>query len=428
MVVDEGTSNNFVPIPILDPANATLVLAFASPSVVYTAASDDLWLSAHSEGVQTIWDRDAPGQQTNLTVYYPDKQVSVLACLEQHQICNPNAGSGQQSCTQFRSMYHQFSDEELQEVLTTERQMAVVGNLLGSILGLDYYIDETTLLAESIAAYGMSLPLASDQWMQEVKNWFTIGLATTQRFMLEYVTGPADSQYSSFINTTVAATDPNVAWLCENQIINRGDYTNFRTLTISLIFALGIIVYAANQSLEFITGAVRDRYTSGRWRQQAWWAEGTLQLQRRTFEGAGIKWDSDEWDRIPVTEKGITFPALRTWEEMAPLNPGKNEGSAKTSQKLSERKTATTNLQTTDPESVDGDEQGEELRRTDTKPQCIVHVDSFATFVEHEGIQRTDTGKKNAIVQVDSCSTFDSEGSGTSSRGDEDVEDERRSV
>jgi hypothetical protein len=95
--------------------------------------------------------------------------------------------------------------------------------------------------------------------------------------MVEFVTGPSSGEYSSFIDQSKADTDPTIRWLCESQIINRGDYTNFRTLSISLIFALEIIIYAVNQSLDSITSIVW-RKRGGRWRQRAWWAEGTLQL------------------------------------------------------------------------------------------------------------------------------------------------------
>jgi hypothetical protein len=397
-VVDEGANGNFDPIPILSVENATVILAFASPSVVYTAPSDDLWLSAHEEGLQPFYDMYVSDNE-NLTVFYPDEQVSVLACLEQHQLCNPNSPSTDESCTPFRSMYHSFTDEELQAVFSTGHQIAIANNILSSILGLDYYVDETTLLAESFAAYGLSLPLAANQWILEVENWFTIGQAVLQRFMLETITGPASSQYSSQVNTTIAATDPTVAWMCENQIINRGDYTNFRTLTISLIFALGIIVYATNQSLEFITGSVRQKWRTGRWRQRAWWAEGTLQLQRRTFEETGIKWELDEWDRVPVTEKGVTFSALRNWDERFPLNSRQKGSSAKTSQDSSEpRPGARTEKKATVAEAG--------------------YSDAISQATEPRAIQRQDTSKASCIVQVDSISTFNSEGSSDSNGGD----------
>lgn len=72
---------------------------------------------------------------------------------------------------------------------------------------------------------------------------------------------------------------------------------------------------------------MRLKYRTGRWRQRAWWTDGILQLQRRAFEGIGIKgWELDEWDRVPVTEKGKVFSATRNWEEMLPISIGRTKG------------------------------------------------------------------------------------------------------
>jgi hypothetical protein len=58
----------------------------------------------------------------------------------------------------------------------------------------------------------------------------------------------------------------------------------------------------------------------GAWRQRAWWMDGTLQIQRRAFEGFGVReWVVvEKWDRVPVTEKGLTFRALGEWDGEVP--------------------------------------------------------------------------------------------------------------
>lgn len=221
-----------------------------------------------------------------------------------------------------RSVYHDFSTKELGEIFHNEHQTTVAKAImtLSPAFSLSDVIGHSPLLAQSLVGPALSAPLAANQWVLEVENWLTVSLVQLQRLMLEYITGPSSSQYLQFIPQHQAENSTALRWMCGNQIIKRSDYTNFHVLSIILLFAFGLVLYIVNQSLETVVGWSRSRWRTGRWRQRAWWAEGTLQLQRRVFEGMGIRnWELDEWDRVPVTEEGRMFSAMRNWDEMLPV-------------------------------------------------------------------------------------------------------------
>ncbi|KUJ19581.1 uncharacterized protein LY89DRAFT_717054 [Mollisia scopiformis] len=302
---DADQDGEFSPIPALSVPDATLTLIFATFFLSYLEPSDDAWLSAHTEVDVDILIA-SNSDDTVLKTYSQDQQVSVLACREQQQICNPTRHSNNTSvCTPFRSVSHDFT-RDLEDVLDNGHQLMIAKTLLDVAPGLSFPDDivRSPLLAEDLAGLPLSAPLAPNQWVLEVEHWFTIGLANLQRLMLDIVTGPSSSQYLQFIPQNQADNDTDLHWMCGNQIIRRSDYSNFRTCSISLIFGFGLLIYVANQSLETVVGWLRFKWRAGRSRQRAWWAEGTLQLQRRVFESMGIlNWEVDEWDRIPVTEE-----------------------------------------------------------------------------------------------------------------------------
>ncbi|KUJ10441.1 uncharacterized protein LY89DRAFT_723648 [Mollisia scopiformis] len=355
-IVDE-TQSSFIPMPALSVPNATLDLAFATYFSCYTEPSDDLWLGAH---LNTTVSR--LGSNETMEVYVQDKVVSVLACLEQQQICNPTPSPDNESnCTRFRPISHIFEDEELMAVLSNGRQFTMATAILDQVTGsnLDYAMNFVPLLAQSLVQSGISLPLAPNQWILEAENWFRVGLSNLQRLMADYITGPPP-QYWQYIPLDQAKNDTDLNWMCGNQIMRRSDYINFRTLSIFLIFAFGIIIFVVNQTLETAVGSFRVRWKGGRlWRQRAWWADGTLQLQRRAFEGMGIgKWELDEWNRVPVTTEKKTFSALRNWDEMlSPVVGQKSTSSmekqhSSTTKKINEVVQVVTNDSTTRTEET----------------------------------------------------------------------------
>jgi hypothetical protein len=170
---------------------------------------------------------------------------------------------------------------------------------------------ESPLLADRLAGGGVSIPLPDNQWELEVQNWFQIGLNNVQRMVVSSAAGPP-GQFAQY--TFNQSRSPALQWMCENQIIRRDDFTSFSTLAIAFIFGLGGAVIVLSLFLENIVGWIRIKFNGDLWRQEKWWMDGTLQLQRAAFENSGLGgvWRVGVED-IPISGKGKCFPAWE-WE------------------------------------------------------------------------------------------------------------------
>jgi len=100
---------------------------------------------------------------------------------------------------------------------------------------------------------------------------------------------------------------------------------NFSSLAVGLIFGIGAVVIGISLCLETIVGwaRTRKRFERGAWKQRAWWTDGTLQLQRKAFEGAGVgDWEVRECDLVPITSTRMTFRGMEQRGEIVPVAEG----------------------------------------------------------------------------------------------------------
>jgi hypothetical protein len=230
--------STFTAIAPLSLPNTTLNLIFAAFYGSFEAPSEDLWFPAH-QPIQ-LFVEGSGVVNGNMSNYAPDNPVSVLACLEQVQLCNPsliqNPKNGQSAsishCTPSNS-FTNITYADLDYMFTTERQKKIASALVPLLQRSTFAntMTSTQLLAESLVVpLSDSLPLAPDQWILETKNMYRIGLATVQRLMVDFITGPS-APYSNYVPKNQADNDTELDWLCRNQIIRRNDYSNFSSLS-----------------------------------------------------------------------------------------------------------------------------------------------------------------------------------------------------
>lgn len=320
---------DFTPLHEFNAINRTLTLVLVSIAGIFSAPSDDPWLSAHKN--VTVHETSDIGSY-EAQVFYPDNKLSAVACTEQAQICNPFPRSNNKSiCTPWMSSQVNKTAERkmFATVLDTDRQQSIAfamrrasefGDINGLVQGLP-----SPLLADALSYANQASP-APDQWALEARNWFAIGLASMQRYFNDYVAGPP-SQFSEFkYPPNQAEGDQSLNWLCQSLVARRDDFTNFSTLAISLIFGLGLLIMVTSMFLESLVGWFRLRFGGSTWIQRAWWVEGTLQLQRRAFEAMGIKdWESGDWDSIPLASKSNVWNSFQGWDNTNSISAGNNK-------------------------------------------------------------------------------------------------------
>ena len=300
---------------------------FVTYAGYYLSPSNDLWLPAHQAITSITGNPD--GTETNVTTYSLDNDVNVLACTEQHQICNPNRWTNDLRCTPMLPLnvledgYINTNDSGyLQNVLDNEAQMTTASLLfyaldwahLHQLLG---NFNKPPLLLNSYQQQLASLGLADDQWLLETSHLFALTLNTVQRYITEFATGPP-SPYSEYTSEWLAG-NPTFNSLCNSQIIRSPNFTSFSMLGISLIFGLGGLTICISLCMESVVGYFRRRWRRGLFQQVRWRLDGKLQLQRMAFEEAGLGIWQGGADQVPTTVvrgKKITLP--QSWDEDHP--------------------------------------------------------------------------------------------------------------
>jgi hypothetical protein len=146
-------------------------------------------------------------------------------------------------------------------MFTTERQKKIASALVPLLQWSTFAntMTSTQLLAESLVVpLSDSLPLAPDQWILETKNMYRIGLATVQRLMVDFITGPS-APYSNYVPKNQADNDTELDWLCRNQIIRCNDYLNFSSLSLWFIVGFALVVIVVSLWIETFVGWLREK-------------------------------------------------------------------------------------------------------------------------------------------------------------------------
>ncbi|KAE9375831.1 hypothetical protein N431DRAFT_370723 [Stipitochalara longipes BDJ] len=317
----------FAPVSNLSVVNQTLNLIFVTFSGFYTNASDDLWLPAHQ---MTNFTAKVNGAGLIRTAYAPDNAISVLACTEQHQFCNPNRGPSDVRCTPMLPLWelvngwNDTSTGYYGPVFDTDNQFATVGVMTYAVqeAQLAFTTDSfytVPLLAEDLREGRVALGLPDNQWIQEADHLFAMGMNSIQRWVTESATGPPEpwDQYT-------AGYYPPGEWICDNQIIRDARYTSFSILWISLIFGMGGLVILASLNLETVVSYFQRRYKRGLYQQVRWQLDSTLQLQRMAFEEGGFGvWEGGANEVLTTVVKTEQIQTAMEWDELHPSICGK---------------------------------------------------------------------------------------------------------
>ena len=262
---------------------------------------------------------DLDFQGNDQTLYLPSKYVSILACADQFQLCNPN----NDKCTPKTSAFKATSDTTLEPLDFNAPQTEAMDPLAPAI----EYLQDTYATVESRGAVTLrasdtlganflnqdSLP--TDQWTLEVTEWFAMSMARLQQFLVDYAAG---SRYQ-YPGTHLAPGKPNI---CEHQKIrSAGGYISFSIFGLALIVAISFTLIFTALAVDTVVGAAQSRWDWQDHKRLQWAVDEKLQLQRLAFEGAGQGFWTRGANAVPVTtrsesiglppELSRTHPSLR---------------------------------------------------------------------------------------------------------------------
>lgn len=305
-----------MPVDALNVPNADISIHFlASNSVGYVKKVDDLWFSA------TKPEELLAGDGINVIRYLPDRAVSVMACIDQYQICNAN--SSPSACTILGSAY----DMNLSYPLfgLNNNQKATVQRFTNVLQWIQTFIPPYVLGSQALLANDLviqqvlSSGLPSNQWQLEVRGWFETSLATLQDYIVQFAVNTGDlGQYGYIMKPDPEGTaeEQALAHFCLNQRVrNTGGYRSFSFLGIMIVVCVGSAIILLSWILEPLVAYLRHSSGSSKcrgtrdYREVARMADRKLQLHRMALVSAGYDriWEQT-MDEIPIATAGAMMP------------------------------------------------------------------------------------------------------------------------
>lgn len=230
--------------------------------------------------------------------------VSIMACIDQHQFCNPN----NDQCTNLTSSAAAVKLTKTigmnlvqQRIIWRFKFHLLYSSLDSSLAGRG----GAALRAQEFVHDFQSDHLPHDQWMIEVESLFNTGLAKLQRNMVEYAAGPQRVIDGGQMNTF---GDPISISMCRKQMVHStSNTTNFSVLGLALVLTIGSALVLTNLVLDRVVGYIQQRYQTGNHRRLQWIVDEKLQLQRLAFEEAGMGTWAGGAAAVPVTRLGERF-------------------------------------------------------------------------------------------------------------------------
>lgn len=204
-------------IPELQRPDADVTLFFLSAQgISYFEPVDDPWFSAHRDGKLQVDTR------TNDTfhLYQQDEAASVMGCITQGQICNPNAPSDRR-CQPVRSWWQNVAlfpklwpDPDVRTNQTVKWLNEMFHQSYNTMTEIGRTGGTSALSARFVQGPHISGSLPNDQWQEEVQRWAGASATSLQATFVEAVMGlPGLSE-----NVSVPANTEGAWSVCHSQV------------------------------------------------------------------------------------------------------------------------------------------------------------------------------------------------------------------
>ncbi|KAJ6118174.1 hypothetical protein N7471_014051 [Penicillium samsonianum] len=248
-----------------------------------------------------------------------------MVCVDQHQFCNPSLwnDSNVDSCTTLTGANSLVG--ALDTIGYNPRQLATANRIQHILLTDSVYFSiggraSSALQANSQVYKLLQAPLPDNQWVIEVKSWFTVSLAILQHAIVEFASGPTNLPPEARIITPTANGWPI---MCKQQKVpNPGTYQNFSILALSLIFGIGAIILLLSWTLEPSINKWREKHDPVNHKRLQWILDNKLQLQRMAYEYANIGQWEKKGEGVPVTVLNGQRKIFKFPDKIDPYQPG----------------------------------------------------------------------------------------------------------
>ncbi|KAL8819482.1 MAG: hypothetical protein Q9223_002094 [Gallowayella weberi] len=293
-----ASPNGWVPIPALNRSDGDVTLVLlAANSIVYENPVTDPFFAATTEYSSVLNDG------LERTFYTPDSLVSGIACVDQHQFCNP----ANRKCTPLTGFIGLDTNSDPYWQIGLSRTQYITAKLIAFTSGrLTTYYSIASRGVNALRASETVVPntffqigLPNTQWMVEVSSWFAISMAKLQLKTVQYATGPPYIPEGYNLVGPESKEEENI---CKNQIIrNAKGTTSFSVLGVTIILVVGAVLILGSFALDPTVQLVRHTMRKNEYKIIQYAVDGTWQLQRLAYEEAGQGHWSGGVNSVPLT-------------------------------------------------------------------------------------------------------------------------------
>lgn len=288
------------PIPQIKTTSSDLSLLFITPNTVrFSEKCYDPVFSATRYQVNGTYN----------SFWYSDYFVSVVACSEEYQICNPSNNKCTPKLGNYQLQQAMISNEDglgLNAKQNATAYRLAIATTHSSIYYATFSRGAGALRAGETVSQLSQAPLPSTQWHVEVGSWFDAGLARIQALTQEYVTNPANLVPGSYLDRFEAV--PGNAWweACFAQYVKGSPgTTSFSVEGLVVLFVLGGIIIFTSLSIDTVVGYIQTKTGFGEHKRMEWLVNDRLHMQRLLLKELKLgQWHDGLDKKIPVTING----------------------------------------------------------------------------------------------------------------------------
>ena len=286
-VVSNGVNQGWQPAAELIRKDGDTSLFFLAPNTIYYTKQilDPVFAAIYTDSVPIS------GVSSNATYFVPTIEVSVIGCVDQYLILNPNnnrttpvSGQGSLPAAIPPLQLNEAQSVTAQRIIQYFRYSDTYSSVFGA--------GDSALKAKDRVLGFKSLGVADNQWRIEVEGWFETSLAKIQAYAVEYASNTADlGRFGSVYlplsngNTTAAAEEQ-----CRNQKIKSlPGYQTFSFFGVMFIAAAGVVIIVFALIVKHVVDWIRRRLKRTQSASATIYAANNkYQLQRMVLEDAGF--------------------------------------------------------------------------------------------------------------------------------------------
>lgn len=204
--------------------------------------------NASEDGISIVW-------------YSGDFYFNNVACIDQHQFCNPSPDNLRESCTALTDGTTVIN--ELFNIGLSELQVATAGRIANAMPFDNMYYsvngrDASALRASETCFDSDQSALPNNQWQIEVDAWFATSLARLQQSMVDYAVGPGD--VPAGVNVIHPSSIPDQVMCRSQKIKATPGVQNFSALGAAIILVVGTVFIFVGATIDKIVGRVQKRF------------------------------------------------------------------------------------------------------------------------------------------------------------------------